>query len=352
MKILHIASIKNNELNGINIAVPCHIISENEYCEAYFYNINDEEISSLNRYQVYSLSNEFLEKIDFVIFHGVFEIEYIQIYRILKKSNIKYYVFPHGSLTKHALRKKVFKKIIALFICFNRFIYNSKGLILLSESEKNNLSKKFKKLNIILSSNGVYNSEVKKEQFSKDCVRYIYIGRLEYVIKGFDLLFDALVKVKEQGKVYNIKLDIFGPNLFHRKEKLINEINKRSLNDIVQLYDPVVGKEKEEQLLSHDIFIQTSRTEGLPMGIIEALNYGLPCICTKGTSLGETIRDNNLGWCAENNYNSVYDAILNSINSKDKWEEISKRAITYTTEKYEWSKISKLLIEDISKNSK
>ena len=352
MKILHISLIRQNEINGINIAVPAHIITENEYCDAYFYNLEEEEISSLSKYQIHSLDDDFLRKIDFVIFHGIFEIEYIRIYKRLKKLNIKYYIFAHGCLAKEALKKKALKKKIAMLILFNKFIFSSSGIILLSESEKNNLSKKFKKLNIILSSNGVYNSEVKKEQFSKDCVRYIYIGRLEYVIKGFDLLFDALVKVKEQGKVHNIKLDIFGPNLFHRKEKLINEINKRSLNDIVQLYDPVVGKEKEEQLLSHDIFIQTSRTEGLPMGIIEALNYGLPCICTKGTSLGETIRDNNLGWCAENNHNSVYDAILNSINSKDEWEEISKRAITYTTEKYEWSKISKLLIEDISKNSK
>ena len=160
-------------------------------------------------------------------------------------------------------------------------------------------------------------------------------------------MLDALFMLKENGKTSNVTVDIFGPDASNEREKLIDEINKRSLNDIVSLHGPVVGVEKEEELLSHDVFIQTSKSEGLPMGIIEALNYGLPCLCTKGTSLGEVVRDNNMGWYAENNAKSVYEAILSSINERDNWINFSKNAIGYTVEKYNWSNISKKLIEDL-----
>lgn len=43
-------------------------------------------------------------------------------------------------------------------------------------------------------------------------------------------------------------------------------------------------------LLQTDLFIQTSRHEGMPMGLLEALSIGVPCLVTVGTSLGHIIK--------------------------------------------------------------
>ena len=63
-------------------------------------------------------------------------------------------------------------------------------------------------------------------------------------------------------------------------------MRKKHLDDIVFYhYGAVFGKVKEKVLLDNDFFILTSRLEGHPMALIEALSYGLPCLVTQGSRL-------------------------------------------------------------------
>ena len=73
------------------------------------------------------------------------------------------------------------------------------------------------------------------------------------------------------------------------------------MEDLVELHEAIDGSEKEAELLSADVFIQTSRSEGMSMGILEALSYGVPCLVTRGTNLGEIIEQYDAGWVAETN---------------------------------------------------
>ena len=51
-----------------------------------------------------------------------------------------------------------------------------------------------------------------------------------------------------------------------------------------------LGKSKEQVLLDADVFIQTSRTEGLPTAVLEAMSYKIPVLITKGTGLYDDIK--------------------------------------------------------------
>lgn len=48
------------------------------------------------------------------------------------------------------------------------------------------------------------------------------------------------------------------------------------LGDMVKVSNPISGQEKVDVLLKSDVFIQTSRYEGIPMGILRALFYVIP----------------------------------------------------------------------------
>ena len=50
------------------------------------------------------------------------------------------------------------------------------------------------------------------------------------------------------------------------------------MGEVVKLNREIDEEEKRQILLDTDVFIQTSRFEGMPMGILEALSYGLPCL--------------------------------------------------------------------------
>ena len=127
---------------------------------------------------------------------------------------------------------------------------------------------------------------IKREQI------ILNIGRL-YFQKGHDLLISAF----SMTKIKNWKLVIIGegPN----KNKLINQIKKNNLENQVLL--PGVVKNVSEYYASASIFILSSRYEGFPNVLCEAMSSGLACIsfdCPAGPS--EIIKHNVNGLLVEN----------------------------------------------------
>jgi acyl-CoA synthetase (AMP-forming)/AMP-acid ligase II len=133
-----------------------------------------------------------------------------------------------------------------------------------------------------------------------------------------------------------------GRNVDAEVEALIKE---NGVEDIVFLNREVSGEEKQRLLLSADVFVQTSRTEGMPLGILEALAYGLPCIVTEGTTLSSIVQDNDIGWGCGTDVDSIGRAISSAIEEKDKLKEKGERAREFARKEFEWSAISKKTVE-------
>ena len=102
----------------------------------------------------------------------------------------------------------------------------------------------------------------------------------------------------------------------------------------IHIYD----EEKERVLLRAYAFIQVSRHEGQPMGIMEALSYGLPCIVTYGTSFGEYINKNNCGIGINFDENELFGAIKKMIEDRDFRDTCAKNAKMIERE-YDWEKV-------------
>jgi glycosyltransferase involved in cell wall biosynthesis len=105
--------------------------------------------------------------------------------------------------------------------------------------------------------------------------------------KGFDLLMNAWGLLKKEG-LDGWKLHIVGDG--EEKENLINlAITLRLERDIV--FSPPT-KNIVEHYLAASVYVMSSRAEGLPMVLIEALSFGLPLVsfdCKLGPA--EIIRD-------------------------------------------------------------
>lgn len=119
--------------------------------------------------------------------------------------------------------------------------------------------------------------------------RALAIGRLEDQ-KGFDLLIECWIQV--YAKYPNWKLDIFGEG--SKKEMLQKMINENNLRHVISLKG--ITRNVQQELLTSDFYIMSSRYEGLPMVLLESIACGLPIVsfnCPTGPA--ELIENNDCG---------------------------------------------------------
>lgn len=101
--------------------------------------------------------------------------------------------------------------------------------------------------------------------------RFICVGRLNYQ-KGIDRLIEACKIIKENLNGWHV--DIFGSG--EEEAKLRSQIKESGLSEIVRINNPTTNI--YEEYAKSDALLMTSRFEGLPMVLLEAMSAGLPAI--------------------------------------------------------------------------
>lgn len=342
MVILHIANLSGNRFSGVDVVVPQHLFAQSKYAKIAFVNISDFRIDNTQQFDVEKMNN--LKKLpvpfnkpDLVVFHMVYHFKYLKLYKICKNNNIPYIIIPHGCLTDEAQNKKWLKKKIGNLLFFNKFINNAIAIQCLSQKELENTH--FHKSKFI-GSNGIDLPKNYKITFNKKRFKFVFIGRLDLYIKGIDLLINAIGRKVEELRKANAEIKIYGP-LDKKNTYIIDKLIKdNDIKDLISLNDAITGLEKEKILIDSDVFIQCSRTEAMPMGILEAMSYGLPCLVTRGTSLGDIISKYDAGWVAETDIDSIAECIVKCINEKNLLKGKNTNARKLIEQNFIWNKVA------------
>lgn len=347
MAVIHIANLDGDPSAGAEVAVLNHIKHQSKKCDLMLLNCgiyefkNDDSNYKIVNYDK-SISFEKFEKPfnspDIIIFHSIYYPKYLKLAFQARQSKIPYIVIPHGGLQINAQKTKRIKKILGNFFFFNSFLKNASAIQYLCQAEKDNSVNKNQ--NSFISGNGYEISNDKKEYNNQqNGLNLIYIGRYDIYFKGLDLLIDCIIDIKDYMRNNNIKLSLYG-----KKNSDYNQLDKKikeyKICDIISLNDGVFDEEKKLRLLEADAFIQTSRSEGQPLGIIEAISLGLPCIVTKGTNFGEVIENEKIGWVADFSKESIINSIKDAYVQRKKLPEMSNRAYNYAKKNLAWDIVS------------
>lgn len=348
MNILFISKLSGNLFAGPNNSVPAQVKAQSEVDNVFWYNINKiklqewESIGCKNLIDYPSCRIKDLpapfNMPDIAVLEEFYCYAFSKIVKDLIEQDIPYVIIPRSELTGSAQKKKRLKKIMGNIIYFNGIFNNSCAIQYLSEQEKTESKGRWKKHSYVIP-NGTNQKEKIKETFSTDALKVVYIGRYERYQKGLDFLIESINRCKSVLRKANFALNMYGVNQDDTVSILKNEIHKYDIVDLININDCVFSVEKEKVLLESDVFILTSRFEGMPMGLIEALSYGLPCVITKGTNLSKEVAEYDAGWIADNSIESVEKALLNMVQERMLLADKSKNALALA-KNYSWHSIA------------
>jgi len=265
-------------------------------------------------------------KPDFIIFQGIYEYKFGKIIKEAIKFKIPYIIVPRSSLTKGAQNQKRIKKIIANKFIYNKLIRKASAIQYLTNEEKEQSGNKWNKNSFVMP-NGIISKTKVTRNYNKESVKGLFIGRLDMNHKGLDLLITSVKNNKKILLENNYEIHLYGPEAKNTPIKLIKELIKEDkLEKIIKIYGPIYEEEKYKKLKEYDFFIMTSRFEGHPMGLIEALSFSLPVFITRGTNMYEEVKTYDAGWVCENNIESITKQIKVMISQKKEFKNKSENA--------------------------
>ncbi|WP_420065401.1 glycosyltransferase family 4 protein [Pectobacterium colocasium] len=203
--------------------------------------------------------------------------------------NVKHISWEHFNYNvfRDVFKRKLARKLAALF---------SDYVVTLTEKDRELwLSNSRCKANVIAINNPIpFNiSDYESNSYCQESKTVLAVGRFTEQ-KGFDLLIEAWSFLVNRAPGWRLHMVGSGED----EEKLKSLISHYGLSDTVALYPPT--KDIELHYKSAAIYCMSSRYEGLPMVLLEAIYYKLPIIsfdCDTGPS--EVIDDDVTGMLCE-----------------------------------------------------
>ncbi len=273
---------------------------------------------------------------DIIHNHGLWRMPNIYPLLAKKESSAKIVISPRGSLSQNALSISKYKKyIFSTFFKQNKLLKKCDSFHATSIREKDEIRTLGYRQPIAIIPNGIEIPSQAKDNFSKDKIKFLFLGRI-HPIKGLDLLIKAWKKI--DGK--NASLDICGYcedlNYYKSLKKLINKLNIKNIS----FSGEVSGESKKKKFIENDIFILPSKSENFGLVIAEALSYGMPVIASENTPW-KIIEQKNCGWIVkltEENLISTLNVAKNLSPIILKEMGDSGRSLVKT--KYSWNKLN------------
>lgn len=357
MVILSISKLNNKQYAGTNINIPKFVRYLNNICDSGYLDCGEVILDNFKGFKNYFRLCDYkkfsinklpkpFNKPDIVVFQDFYYYEAISISKELIKKNIPYTIIPRCALTYEAQKRKFVKKNIGNILFFNNFINHAKFIHFLTENEYLESKRKFKIKDYVIIGNGVEMPQKFYKLHNRKEFIITFLGRYNIYHKGLDILLSTIKENKKWFLNKNVKLYLYGKDSEGGYQYLYNYIDRYKLDSIVKLNGPVYERDKEKVLLHSDIFIHTSRLEGHPTSVIEAISYGIPVIVTPGTNVLQEVKKYKLGFCCDQlNSKAIFDSLQIALESKKEFLKISKNEIEYAKENFDWKNITSNIYE-------
>lgn len=287
---------------------------------------------------------------DIVHLHSVYIPQNAVLAMWLKKHQIPYVVTPNGGLSPYVTRRRWYLKVPYKYLFELPLLNNT--LFVHAVADKRDIQTYGVKSPIVEAPNCIdldrVPNSVDKRVFLKHVPEaerkriFLFLGRLDPLHKGLDLLLEAFA----QGASSNWILVMFGPDWKGSMVRLQSLVKRLNLSGKVFFPGPIYGEEKFHVLGAADVFVHTSRWEGLPFTVLEALAMGRPCLLTKAADPMGKVSEYKAGIVVEPKVEAVAEGLKRfSEMPQEELAEMEVRARRLVEEEFNWEKTARIIVE-------
>lgn len=180
--------------------------------------------------------------------------------------------------------------------------YKNAKVILLSWYLYPDIEKVVPRENVYICPNGIKVQEFKSTRVQESTEtnrvpRLLFLSNL-IESKGVLVLLDALKILKDEG--YSFICDFVGGETKEIDAKRFNEeVEKLGLNEIAIYHGRKYGEEKNGMFRNAVIFVLPTMNDCFPIVLLEAMNFGLPCVSTNEGGIMDIVEDGQTGLICE-----------------------------------------------------
>jgi glycosyltransferase involved in cell wall biosynthesis len=290
-----------------------------------------------------------LNRPDLVVFHSTYIVSHAVLVHEARRHRIPYVLTPRGGMTREAQQVKRIKKVVGNALFFRWMVRNSAALHCLTEKEA--LDARDWGRPVFVVGNGIElpPAEALAQPGSGAGLRFVFLGRLDVHHKGLDVLLGACALVQDSLRQAAVQVHLYGPDVAGGWSTVEHLLDAYQIQDLVYLHEPVFGLAKDQVLRCSDLFLHTSRFEGQPMAILEALSYGVPCLVTPGTNMKPEILDHKAGWVSDLNTEAVASTLQTILRSRSELSVRGQAARSLAVQEYSLEQVGTRLLHEYSR---
>jgi glycosyltransferase involved in cell wall biosynthesis len=273
--------------------------------------------------------------VDIVHLHSVFTPANALLARRLR---VPYVLSPHGGYAPASLARSRGRKAVYTWLVERRLVRGAALRIALTDEEANDLLA-FGELATAIIPNGVSPappqidpSAFRRELGIDPAARLLlYVGRLDVVHKGLDLLLRAVAAAPGWQAV------LVGSDFRGGADRLRSLAGSLGAQAHLTFAGPRSGMALHEAFAAADCFALTSRWEGLPLSLLEALAHGVPAVVSPAVDRLVGVVAAGAGWSAEP---AELAALLRNVRDLDDRDRARRAAAARAlSARYDWSAI-------------
>jgi len=281
-------------------------------------------------------------EIDLVHLHSVFTPHNVSIGREVTKP---YIVSPRGGYSAGVLSgRNRLAKAAWMRIREHRYLREAAALHAVSEEEKERLEQLTGHPRVVYIPNAV-EARRPRETRVPGAKQLLFIGRLAVRQKGLDLLLAGYAQYLRSGGLAT-DLVIAGSDFRGGKAQAERLSHELTISEHVTFPGPIYGEDKAELLSTCFAFVHTSRWEGLPFAVLEALAAARPVLVTPETNLGRFVEAYGAGVVVEPTAESIAQG-MHQLSRADQhsYEAMQRGAERLVAEKFSWPQVTREMIE-------